>query len=81
MANKIEAVINTFKKLIDNEPKNPLHVSEVSGIWLYATALNESLCFEEIGLNTTQDDELYEALEDGFKMCHRQLKEVEYFMK
>jgi hypothetical protein len=35
MCKVIEAAIHTLKSIIDNEPKEPLHVGEVMSCWLY----------------------------------------------
>ncbi|PLR96871.1 DUF3231 family protein [Bacillus sp. T33-2] len=81
MANVFEALINTLRTLIDNEPKSPLHTGEVTSCWLYFTAMSEALHYEQQALNTTTDDDLLEMLADGVKTCGSQVKRLEEFMK
>lgn len=80
MPNLFEAVINTFRTLIDNEPKAPLHTGEVTSCWFYYTALKEAIRFEEAGLNMTTDNEVVEMLKDAIKLCESQAKRIERFM-
>lgn len=83
MPNPFEAVWNVLKTAIDNtnEPKTPLHVIEVGDCWKYVTLIEEFIRYEEIGLNTTTDDEVREMLTDGIKMCESQTKRLTKFMK
>ena len=66
MANPFEAVLNTLKLSMDStdESGNPLHVIEVGDCWKYLTIVEEFIRYEEIGLNTTSDDEVREMLVD-----------------
>ncbi|WP_042224996.1 DUF3231 family protein [Oceanobacillus manasiensis] len=84
MPNVFEAMLNTLKMSIDNtdkkEKKAPLHTGEVTNCWVYYTMLHEFLRYEEVGLNTTTDDEVNEMLKDAMKMCKPQLKRLEEFM-
>lgn len=81
MPNPFEAVWSLLKTGLDNGPKTPLHVGEVMGCWTYLTALVEMLRFEEIGLNTTTDDEVKEMLNDAYKLCKAQADRLESFLK
>lgn len=83
MPNPFEAVWNTLKIAIDNvdEPKSPLHVIEVGDLWKYVTLVEEFIRYEEIGLNTSTDDEVLEMLTDAIKLCESQVKRLSQFMK
>lgn len=83
MANPFEAVWNILKTSIDttNEPKSPLHVIEVGDLWTYLTIVEEFIRYEEIGLNTTSDDEVIETLNDVIKICESQVKKLSQFMR
>ena len=62
MSNPIEAICNTLKISNDttNEPKSPLHIIEAGDCWTYLTLIEEFIRYEEMGLNTTTDDEVKE---------------------
>lgn len=66
MTNVFEAAKGIFSAYTDNEPKSPLHVGEVMSLWTYHATLTEINRFAEIGLNTTTDDELVEALKNSY---------------
>jgi hypothetical protein len=80
MPNIFEAVVNTLKSFVDSEPKNPLHIGEANQCWFYLTSLQEALIYEQAALNTTIEDDLIQALNDGVKMCKKQIKELREFM-
>jgi hypothetical protein len=83
LPNPFEAVWNTLKTTIDNnnEPKSPLHVIEVGDCWKYLATVEEFIRYEEIGLNTTTDDEVKEMLNDVVQLCESQVKRLSQFMK
>jgi len=83
MPNPLEAIWNSLKISFDttNEPKSPLHVIEVGDCWTYVTLLEEFIRYEEIGLNTTIDDEVKEMLTDIIKVCETHVKQLSKFMK
>ncbi|MFD2446578.1 DUF3231 family protein [Bacillus sp. CGMCC 1.16607] len=81
MPNPFETVWNTLMTLVENEPKQPLHVGEVMTIWTYLTVLNEAIRYEEVGLNTTIDNELKELLVDAKKLCESQSQRLSSFMQ
>ncbi|KAF0818201.1 hypothetical protein KIS4809_3003 [Bacillus sp. ZZV12-4809] len=83
MANPLEAIFNMLRVALDNtnEPKSPLHVLEVGDIWSYLTLVEEFLRYEEIGFNTTTDDEVIEMLNDVVKICESQVKKISAFMR
>jgi hypothetical protein len=80
MSNIFEALLNTFKTYVDNEPKKHLHTGEVTACWLYFTAMNEAIRYEQDGLHTTTDDELMEMLNDAVRTCGSQINKLEQFM-
>ncbi|WP_430789782.1 DUF3231 family protein [Virgibacillus flavescens] len=80
MVNPFEAVWNTLKTLVDDEPKAPLHVGEVMSCWTYLTVLTQAITYEEIGLNTTTDKEVRELLVDAKKLCESQVKRMNDFL-
>lgn len=69
MSNPLEAVWNTLKTTIDNinESPTPLHIIEAGDCWTYLTMVEEFLRYEEIGLNTTTDDEVGKCLRISLK--------------
>nr|WP_255639799.1 DUF3231 family protein [Aquibacillus saliphilus] len=72
-----------MKTAIDNtdEPKTPLHIIEVGDCWKYVTMVEEFIRYEEIGLNTSTDDEIKEMLTDAIKVCESQVKRLSQFMR
>lgn len=82
MPNPFEAVWNTLKIAVDNvnEPHTPLHVIEVGDCWKYITMMEEFIRYEEIGLNTTTDDEVREMLVDVIALCKDQVEKLSKFM-
>jgi hypothetical protein len=83
MPNLFEAIWNTLKISVDdkNETKSPLHVIEVGDCWKYLAMVEEFLRYEEMGLNTSTDDEVIEMLTDTAKLCESQIKNLSKFMK
>jgi hypothetical protein len=79
MPNPFEAFWNTLKSM-KNDSKSPMHVGEVMAFWVYLTALQEMLRYEEIGLNTTTDDEVKDMLNDAYKLCKSQSERLESFL-
>ncbi|MGD6967556.1 DUF3231 family protein [Rossellomorea vietnamensis] len=83
MANPFEAVWNTIKTMVDNqdEPKVLLHIIEAGDCWKYITLMEEFIRYEEIGMNTTVDDEVREMLTDVIRVCESQVEKMTSFMK
>ncbi|WP_456274638.1 DUF3231 family protein [Bacillus sp. AK031] len=83
MPNPFEAVWNMLKTSIDNanEPKQPLHIVEAGDCWKYVTLMEEFIRYEEVGLNTTTDDEVKEMLTDVVHLCESQVGKLSGFMK
>ncbi|GAE33702.1 DUF3231 family protein [Halalkalibacter akibai] len=81
MPNIIEAVKAAFNAIIDDEPKPPLNIIEASYSWLYYSIVKEAIAFEEVGLNTTSDDELKGILTDAIKMCAAHAEEIETLLR
>jgi len=80
MPNIFESLIATIKTSLDYDTKHPLHTGEVMSCWVYYTALKEFIRYEEVGMNTTIDDELLRLLHDAKKLCESQVKQLESFM-
>ncbi|MFE8700165.1 DUF3231 family protein [Cytobacillus sp. FJAT-54145] len=81
MGNPFEAIFNHFKVKLDVEDKAPLHVIEVGDCWTYVGILEEFIRYEEIGLNTSTDDEIIEMLNDAIKLCESQVKRLSTFLR
>lgn len=81
MGNPFEALWNHYKLKIDFEEKAPMHVLEVGDCWKYITILEEFIRYEEIGLNTSTDDEIIEMLKDAVKICESQVKRLSTFLR
>ncbi len=81
MPNPFEAVWNTLKTVVDQEPKAPLHVGEVMSMWTYLTVINEAINYEELGLNTTSDNDVKDLLTDAKKLCESQSERLSKFLE
>lgn len=81
MTNIGESLINVMKNVLDTEPKSPLHIGEVMSLWTYLILLQESNHFVEIGINTTTDDDLLEALNHSWTDCDKQINEIKKLFK
>nr|WP_307467278.1 DUF3231 family protein [Paenibacillus harenae] len=80
LTNVFEAVKDVMKTLIDDEPKPPLHIGEAMTCWTYLTMLEEEVANVQIGLNTTTDTELLDALHASMELAKAQSKELRDFM-
>ncbi|MFD1039089.1 DUF3231 family protein [Virgibacillus byunsanensis] len=83
MSNPFEAAWNLLKTAVDNtnEPKSPFNIIEAGDCWKYITMVEEFIRYEEIGLNTTTDDEVKEMLNDVIKQCESHIKKLSTIMK
>ena len=81
MTNYIEAAMAAVKTIVDDEPEPPLNIIEAGHCWLIYGILKEAISFEEIGLNTTDDDELKGIVTDAIRMCQAQADDLEVFMR
>lgn len=81
MPNIIEALSSAFNSIVDDEPKLPLNIIEASYSWLYYAIVKEVIAFEEVGLCTTNDDELKGILKDAVKLCSGHTIQLEKFMR
>ncbi len=75
-----EALVDVMKTLIDDEPKPPLHIGEAMTCWTYLTMLEEEIANVQIGLNTTIDNELLDALNASMELAKAQSKLLRDFM-
>ncbi|QOR67966.1 DUF3231 family protein [Cytobacillus suaedae] len=81
MTNIFETVKDFLQMNLDNEPKNPLHVGEVMSCWMYLTLMDEATIYIQIGLNSTNDDEVRQLLKDSLKQCETHGKRFKELMK
>lgn len=80
-AHIVEALIKVLHSLIDEEPKPSLHVGEVMACWTYLTILEESVAFEQIGINSTEDPELKNFLHKTLGGASSQAKRLKDFLQ
>jgi hypothetical protein len=80
MTSVFEAIIDVMKTFIDDEPKPPLHIGEAMTCWTYLTMLEEEIANVQIGLNTTTDNELLDALHGSMELARAQSKELRDLM-
>ena len=81
MPNFFETLRSAFDTLIDDEPKPPINIIEASNCWLYYGMISEAIRFEQVGINTTTDDELLGILVDAEKLCARQAEKLKKLMR
>ncbi|MFC4101601.1 DUF3231 family protein [Paenibacillus xanthanilyticus] len=55
--------------------KPPLHVGEVMNLWFYLSATEQTLRGEQVSLNTVQDAELKDKIEDVIHNVHLPIRE------
>lgn len=68
--NLFEVLNDAFKPFLDGE-KKPLTVLEVSNLWFYLAATENTMRNEEIAYNVTQDKELKKKLKDAKEHVHQ----------
>jgi hypothetical protein len=76
MTNLLETLGSFLQMKMDNENKAPLHVGETMNLWMFLTTIHEANIFNQMGINSTNDDELLEMLQDSSKACEKQTKQV-----
>jgi hypothetical protein len=81
MTNIFSAIKDYLQMQLDDEPKNPLHVGEVMSCWMYLALMDEATVYLQIGVNTTNDDEVQKILNDSMKQCDVHGKRFKEFMK
>lgn len=72
MTSIFETVKDFLQMSMDNEPKSPLHVGEVMSCWMYLALMDEATIYIQIGLNTTNDDEVIQLLKSSLTQCEVQ---------
>lgn len=72
MPNILETINTVVQSYIDEEPKPPLHVGEVTACWSYLSEVSESQVHTEAGINSTTDPELSKAFHEGLNMFKTQ---------
>ncbi|MTI81816.1 MAG: DUF3231 family protein [Firmicutes bacterium] len=81
MTNILDAVNGIFSTNLGDESNNPMHIGEVMNTWTYHIMLTEANRFAEMALNTTNDNELKEALKKSIIDCHNQADEIDNLFK
>jgi hypothetical protein len=81
MTNILESVKDLLQLKFDKEPKAPLHVGEVMSCWMYLALMDEATIYLQIGLNTTNDDEVKNLLIDSKKQCETHANRFKDLMK
>ncbi|MCR2821557.1 DUF3231 family protein [Lederbergia panacisoli] len=81
MAHRIEALIEVFQSLFDDEPKPSLHVGEVMACWTYLAVLEEAVALEQLGINTTEDPELKKVLQKSMDGANSQAIRLKDFLQ
>lgn len=78
--NIFEIAYDAFKPFLDGE-KRQLNVMEVTNLWFYLTATENTLRNEEVGHNIAQDQELKELLYEAKVSIHEPIaKELRDFL-
>ncbi|MCT2535209.1 DUF3231 family protein [Aquibacillus koreensis] len=81
MTNVFESVKDFLQMNLDNEPKNPMHVGEVMTCWMYLALMDEATIYIQIGLNTSNDDEVKRILKESLHQCETQSQRFKDLMK
>lgn len=81
MTSIFESVKDFLQISLDDEPKNPLHVGEVMSCWMYLALMDEATVYIQMGLNSTNDDEVKGLLTQSLKQCDEQGERFKQFMK
>ena len=76
----METTVNVIHSLTDDK-KTPLHTGEVMACWTYLAFVEEITVHEQIGLNTTEDNELRNILEDSLQVAQSHIKQISKFMQ
>ncbi|HHY71876.1 MAG TPA: DUF3231 family protein [Bacillus bacterium] len=76
-----EALAKVFHSLFDDEPKPSLHVGEVMSCWAYLAILEEAVTYEQLGINTTEDKELYNLLHKTMGAASSQATRLKVFLQ
>ncbi|MBB6635048.1 DUF3231 family protein [Cohnella thailandensis] len=81
MANVMEAVTQIFKTLVNDQPEPPIHAGEVMDLWKYAAYIEEAIVLEQIGRNTTIDNDLLKLLDEAVTICSAQSERIQKMME
>jgi Protein of unknown function (DUF3231). len=81
MANVLEAVTQIFKTLVNDQPEPPIHAGEAMDIWKYVTYIEEAIVLEQIGRNTTTDNDLLKLLDEALTICSAQSERLQTAME
>ncbi|OAS82818.1 MULTISPECIES: DUF3231 family protein [Metabacillus] len=80
MVNVWETVMDAMKSMTVQDEDQPLHVGEVMACWIYLAGLELAKVSVQSAINTTDDDELKEILEEDMKLGTSQRKRLHDFM-
>lgn len=81
MGNVLETITSLIKDFVDEEPKPHLHVGEVMALWTAYTAFHEAHMLYQMGLNSTNDQDLQHALKAAYNSSMQDTKKIEEFLK
>ncbi|WP_040209347.1 DUF3231 family protein [Neobacillus jeddahensis] len=79
MTNMFESMKDLFVPIVDGMDKHPLHIGEVSHLWLLLTLIEEGIIVYQLGLNTTTDPDLIHALTNGEQSAKEVAKRLRNF--
>ncbi|TFB19513.1 DUF3231 family protein [Filobacillus milosensis] len=74
-----EASLKTLKTLGDNN-KEQIHVGEAMACWTYLAFVESIIVYEEVGLNTTMDQEVKQFVKDALEVANSHKKQLRDFM-
>ncbi|HJV45060.1 MAG TPA: DUF3231 family protein [Bacillota bacterium] len=75
-----ETTVSIIQSLTDDK-KAPLHVGEVMACWTYLAFVEEITIYEQIGLNTTEDNDLHDMLQESLDVAHSHIDQLSKFMQ
>ncbi|MBM7652770.1 DUF3231 family protein [Neobacillus cucumis] len=81
MPDVLEAVKNIVQSLMDDEPKQALHVGEVMSFWSFLSEMADEQVHSEAGINSTTDPELRKAYHETIKMFKSQNERIAAFLR
>jgi hypothetical protein len=76
----LESTINVIRSLTD-DTKMPIHIGEAMACWTYLAFVDEIINYEQIGLNTTMDEELKDMLDHALKIALSHKEQISEFMQ
>lgn len=77
----LAALKNVVQSFMNDEQKSPLHVGEAMSCWTYLALVAETQVQTEVGINSTTDPDLRNALHEAVKMLKSQKERLSEFMR